>query len=105
MLDCFGDKYTHSATLYNDIRGGSITWPAVITLERASPAQRTVMEQCYGRPDDQSVRAVVDIYKALDMPKLYANHKAETFKNIHNKINQINPRIPKQVLYNVMAML
>lgn len=48
FLDCFGDP-TVTGKVGTDIQDGKCSWLAVVALQRASAAQRKIMEEYYGR--------------------------------------------------------
>ncbi|ROT63119.1 farnesyl diphosphate synthase [Penaeus vannamei] len=62
-LDCFGDPSV-TGKVGTDIAEGKCTWLSVVALQRATPAQRALMEQHYGNPEEESVNKVRALYKA-----------------------------------------
>lgn len=61
-LDCFGDSSV-TGKIGSDIGEGKCTWLSVVALQRASPTQRSLMEQHYGNTDPASVEVVTKLYK------------------------------------------
>ncbi|KAF2886281.1 hypothetical protein ILUMI_19892 [Ignelater luminosus] len=93
FLDCFGDPGT-TGNLGTDIRKGECTWLAVVALQRASPEQRKILEDHYGKPNSESEAAVRNLYEELDLPNTYFTYREENLNLIHSHIQQI----PKGVL-------
>nr|CAI5863583.1 unnamed protein product [Callosobruchus analis] len=56
-LDCYGDPEV-TGKRSADIREGKCSWLAVVALQRATPAQRKIMEEHYGKDDEKSVQMV-----------------------------------------------
>lgn len=62
FLDCFGDSSV-TGKVGTDIGEGKCTWLSVVALQRASPSQRLLMEEHYGRPEQESVDKVKALYR------------------------------------------
>lgn len=61
-LDCFGNPLV-TGKVGTDIADGKCTWLAVVTLQRASPSQRKVMEAHYGKDEKEDVERIRELYK------------------------------------------
>lgn len=65
-LDCFGDS-SITGKVGSDIGKGKCTWLSVVALQRASPNQRLIMEEHYGRPEEESIKRVKGLYKVREL--------------------------------------
>ncbi|XP_011705134.1 PREDICTED: farnesyl pyrophosphate synthase-like, partial [Wasmannia auropunctata] len=70
-LGCFGDPDVYHKD-DTDIQEGTCTWLAVVALQRATPEQRKILEECYGVSDPEKVRRVKSLYTDLGIPKIYS---------------------------------
>lgn len=48
FIDCFGDSDI-SGKIGTDIQDNKASWLAVICMQKCSPSQRAIMEECYGQ--------------------------------------------------------
>lgn len=90
---------------YSDIRVGKCSWLAVVALQNATPAQREIMERCYGRSDDESVQAVINLYEEQDLRNKYLVEEEALHKRIRQQIAQVSDRLPKEMFYNFLKMI
>ncbi|XP_066249215.1 farnesyl pyrophosphate synthase-like [Euwallacea similis] len=104
FLDCFGDPDVTGKT-GTDIQSGKCSWLAVMALQRASPAQRKIMEEHYGRSDPESVTAVKNLYEALSLPNTYAIYEEENYNLIKTHIQQISKGLRHDLFFNIMEKL
>merc|ERR1712151_137119 len=61
-LDCFGDPKT-IGKVGTDIQENKCGWLCVMALERVNATQRKIMEENYGRFDDDRVAKIKELYK------------------------------------------
>jgi farnesyl diphosphate synthase len=83
-VNCYVDPYGM------DIKDGRITWLIIVARQRANSSQLATLEQCYGRPDAESVAEVKRIYKELNLKKISNAHMNETRDDIHKQIQQLS---------------
>lgn len=95
FMDCFGDPNENGKN-ETDIQRGKSTWLIVTCLERATAAQKKVLEECYGKNDPKCVRQVKQIYEELSIPDLYAEFEKDTYNNIMMLIEK-SDEIPAEV--------
>ena len=72
-LDCYG-----TAKIGTDIIEGKCTWNINIALENASPSQRALLDENYGRKDPEAEKKVKDIFREIDLPSKYSDYERET---------------------------
>ncbi|CAH1974725.1 unnamed protein product [Acanthoscelides obtectus] len=99
-LDCFGDQ-DWIGKEGNDIQEGKCSWLAVAALERATPAQRKIMQEHYGRADKNSVQMVKDLYLELDLPSVFTAFEEQSFNRICSQIEQAKG-LPHELFYRMV---
>ncbi|XP_018578619.1 farnesyl pyrophosphate synthase-like [Anoplophora glabripennis] len=103
FLDCFGGGV--SGQVGKDIKVGRCSWLAVVALQRANAAQRKLMEEYYGRPEDKSVQIIRSLYEELNLPSTYVAYEEESFNIIHTHIQQISKGLPHELFFTIMEKL
>lgn len=101
FLDCFGDSSV-TGKVGTDIGKGKCTWLSVVALQRASPSQRVIMEEHYGRPEEESIRKVKGLYKELNLPATYRAYEESTSSMIRIHIQQISRGLNHNVFFNFL---
>ncbi|XP_036332365.1 farnesyl pyrophosphate synthase-like [Rhagoletis pomonella] len=71
-------------------------------MERASPKQRAIMEQCYGQYDPQKIASVKEVYAELNLPNIYAKYEEETYNRINTLIHQESDALPREALLEIL---
>lgn len=103
-MDCFGDpKLTGKQG--TDIREGKCTWLAVVALQRASPAQRQIMEEHYGQSNPESIEKIRCLYEELSLPNTYAVYEEESFNIIRTHIQQISKGLPHNLFFKLVEKI
>ncbi|XP_047486639.1 farnesyl pyrophosphate synthase-like [Penaeus chinensis] len=100
-LDCFGDPSV-TGKVGTDIAEGKCTWLSVVALQRATPAQRALMEQHYGNPEEESVNKVRALYKELGLPATYRAYEDSTSSMIRVHIQQISRGLNHNVFFKFL---
>ncbi|VEN45159.1 unnamed protein product, partial [Callosobruchus maculatus] len=72
----------------SDIKEGKCTWLAVVALQKATSAQKKVMEEHFGKEDEKDVQVIKDLYLELDLPATYATAEEELFLRVETHIRQ-----------------
>ncbi|PHH80714.1 hypothetical protein CDD80_62 [Ophiocordyceps camponoti-rufipedis] len=88
-LDNFGRPET-IGKIGNDIRENKCSWLVVQALEIATPKQRRVLEENYGRDDDVKERAVKKLYDELALEQRYQEFEEQRVKEIRDMINRVD---------------
>ncbi|XP_013105094.2 farnesyl pyrophosphate synthase-like [Stomoxys calcitrans] len=83
-LDCFGDPKI-TGKIGTDIEENKCSWLAVECMNRANNEQKLTMLECYGKYDPKMIQRVKNLYKSLELPKLYTNYE----EIIHTKIKRL----------------
>lgn len=100
-LDCFGDPSV-TGKVGTDIAEGKCTWLSVVALQRASSSQRTLMEEHYGRPEEESVNKVKALYRELGLPATYRAYEDSTSSMIRIHIQQISRGLNHNVFFKFL---
>lgn len=88
-LDCYGDPEV-IGKIGTDIRDGKCSWLIVTALTLATPAQRDMLSQHYGKCSDDSEKIVKAIYDQLGLKGIFENYQNEKFDSIKERIQQLD---------------
>lgn len=78
---------------------------AVVALQRATPVQRQLMEKYYGKPGQESIDVIKDLYIQLGIPTTYANYAEESYKRINTHIQQISKGLRHELFFTLLDTL
>lgn len=97
-LDCFGDPKV-IGKVGRDIEEGKCCWPFVTALKICTPEQKKILIENYGKDDPKCVDRVKDIYKKLNIPKIYADYEEETYKELVSLVTKFEyvDQVPLEV--------
>ncbi|XP_025988675.2 farnesyl pyrophosphate synthase isoform X4 [Solenopsis invicta] len=98
-LACFGNSEICGKD-NTDIQEGKCSWLIVVALQRATPEQRRILEECYGVSDPEKIKRVMQVFIDLDLPNVYSMYEKETYNLISAKIRQISCNILQSILQN-----
>nr|CAH7744755.1 unnamed protein product [Callosobruchus chinensis] len=101
FFDCYGDPEV-TGKKGTDIKEGKCSWLAVVALQRATPAQRKIMEEHYGKDDEKSIQMVKDLYQELNLPHIYATYEEESYNRIRTHIQQISKGLPHELFFKLL---
>jgi len=94
-LDCFGDPVV-IGKVGTDIQDNKCSWLVVHALDRATPTQRTTIEENYGEWDDAKVAKIKALYRELDMPTVFAKYEEESYVQIQKELDSVTA-LPRDV--------
>lgn len=66
------------------------SWVINQALERASPTQREVLDECYGRKDAEKEARVKEIFRELEIEKAYLEYEDEFVRKIRDMIAKVD---------------
>merc|ERR1740115_560283 len=72
-LDCYGDPAV-IGKIGTDIQDNKCSWLVVQALAKATPAQRKVLEDNYGKKGDANVKAVKKLYVDMGIEAVYLKY-------------------------------
>ena len=88
-LDAYGSP-EQIGKIGTDIQDNKCSWLVNAALDRASPAQREVLDRNYGRKDGEMEKKVKEVYAELRLDKVYAEFEEETVKKIRTLIEEVD---------------
>ncbi|XP_025991644.1 farnesyl pyrophosphate synthase isoform X2 [Solenopsis invicta] len=91
-LDCFGDTEV-SGKDNTDIQEGKCSWLVIVALQRATPEQRKILEECYGDSDPEKTKRVKQLFIDLDLPNIYSIYEEESYKLLNIHIQQVSDKL------------
>ncbi|XP_014213887.1 farnesyl pyrophosphate synthase [Copidosoma floridanum] len=103
-LDCFGDPEV-TGKHGTDIQEGKCSWLVVVALQRASPEQRRVLEECYGVNDLEKVAKVKRLYTDLGLPLTFSIYEEETYNLLNTHIQQISRGLPHDLFFKFIEKI
>ncbi|CAG9831692.1 unnamed protein product [Diabrotica balteata] len=104
FLDVFGDPAV-TGKIGTDIQDGKCSWLAVVALQRATSAQRKIMEDHYGRNEEESIKIIKNLYEELNLPSTYAVYEEESFNIIRTHIHQISKGLPHDLFFKIVKKI
>ncbi|KAI9229193.1 MAG: isoprenoid synthase domain-containing protein [Piptocephalis tieghemiana] len=104
-LDCYGDPTT-IGKIGTDIQDNKCSWLIVQALDRASPEQRASLDANYGRKDEKCVQIVKDIYKDLDLQRVFHDYEESSHQRLLDLIAASDPKlVPHNVILGFMKKI
>ncbi|KAI7842723.1 hypothetical protein COHA_003653 [Chlorella ohadii] len=80
-LDCYGDPEV-IGKIGTDIQDNKCSWLVVQVLQRASEEQKKVIEESYGKDDEEAVQRVKAVYRELDLEALFKQYEQESYDKL-----------------------
>ena len=87
-LDCFGDPEV-IGKVGTDIQDNKCSWLVVQALARVTPEEKQILQDNYGKWDDEKVTAVKDLYKKLDLVKVFEDYEEASYKTIQEALDKV----------------
>ncbi|XP_077272957.1 farnesyl pyrophosphate synthase-like isoform X3 [Temnothorax americanus] len=103
-LSCFGNPEVRGKD-DTDIQEGKCTWFIVVALQRATPEQRKILEECYGVSDPEKVKQVRQLFTDLNLLDAYSTFEEETYKLINVHIQQISCGLPHNLFLDLLGQI
>lgn len=103
-LDCFGTP-EQIGKIGTDIKDNKCSWVVNQALLKASPEQRKVLDDNYGKKDDESEQRVKDLFNELDISKTYNEYEETVVAQLRKQIDQIDESrgLKKEVLTSFLG--
>jgi len=79
----------------SDIELGAITWPIITSLEKASPVEKKVLLNNYGKKDPESVKKVREIFYDQDILGLFNKFMEKNRLDIEEGIDKFGKKYPQ----------
>ncbi|XP_033215696.1 farnesyl pyrophosphate synthase isoform X2 [Belonocnema kinseyi] len=103
-LDCYGDPQV-TGKVGSDIQEGKCSWLVIVALQRASPGQRKLLEDCYGYDDPEKVARVKQLYNDLGLPTTYSVYEEENYNLMNTHIQQISRGLPHDLFFKLLEKI
>ncbi|KAJ2948526.1 hypothetical protein O0L34_g7777 [Tuta absoluta] len=88
-IDLYSDE-SLTGKAGTDIQEGKCSWLAVTALQRCTPAQRALFEQCYASKNPEDVAQIKQLYEQLNLQKLYLEQERVKYEEIVRKIDALS---------------
>ncbi|KAI1117368.1 farnesyl pyrophosphate synthetase [Nemania sp. NC0429] len=88
-LDNFGLP-EHIGKIGTDIMDNKCSWLVNQALKIATPAQRKILEDHYGRKDSAHEAEVKKLYNDLNLEKIYQDYEEKSANELLTKVNQLD---------------
>lgn len=99
-MDCYGNP-EKTGKIGTDIQAGKCVWPVVVALQKATPSQRKVIEENYGKEDPAGISTIRNLYDELELANTYAIYKEDTLNLIRTQIKQITD-LPQALFFKFL---
>ncbi|XP_077272956.1 farnesyl pyrophosphate synthase-like isoform X2 [Temnothorax americanus] len=103
-MDCFGDTEVCGKD-GNDIQEGKCTWFVVVALQRATPEQRKILEECYGVLDLEKIRRVKQLFIDLNLLEVYFKYEKKNYNLINEHVHQISCGLPQKLFLDLLGQI
>lgn len=98
-MDVYGERF--SGKLGTDIQEGKYSWLIIKAIERASPEQKEILRNSYGKWDRDCVENVKLIYDQLDLRGLYDTEVENIYQRILTSIDKMSSDEAKDLMLGV----
>ncbi|KAG8203916.1 FPS1, partial [Candida africana] len=88
-LDCFGTP-EQIGKIGTDIKDNKCSWVINQALLIATPEQRQLLDNNYGKKDDESEQKCKDLFKQLGIEKIYHDYEESIVAKLRKQIDQID---------------
>lgn len=88
-LDAFGSPEA-IGKIGTDIQDNKCSWVINQALKRASPEQRKVLDECYGRKDSEKEKKVKEVFEELKLEQVYLDYEQDVVGRIRKMIEEVD---------------
>ncbi|KAK3103386.1 hypothetical protein FSP39_018879 [Pinctada imbricata] len=93
FLDCFGDPSV-TGKVGTDIEDNKCSWLVIQALQKATPEQRHILQENYGQKDPEKVNKVKQLYRDLQLEKLFEEFEEKSYKDVISLIEKNSGNLP-----------
>ncbi|CAG8469861.1 4086_t:CDS:10 [Funneliformis mosseae] len=97
-LDCYGDPQV-IGKIGTDIQDNKCSWLMNKALTKVSPEQRKLLDENYGKKNPDNVAIIKQIYKELELEKLYKEYEEQSYKKLNDCISQLDDSLVKRKVF------
>jgi len=99
-LDCYGAPEV-IGKIGTDIQDNKCSWLVVTALNKATDAQRAVLEANYGYKSKKNELAIKKLYQEMDIERDFKEYEEASYKRIQSLMAEVT-EIPHQVFLNFL---
>lgn len=103
-LDCYGEP-SKIGKIGTDIKDHKCSWLCVQALKLANEEQMEVFKKHYGKEEDESEAIIKQLYRDLDLEKVYEEQEETSFNKIASLINESSTILPASVFLPILKMI
>ncbi|EDQ91435.1 uncharacterized protein MONBRDRAFT_6210 [Monosiga brevicollis MX1] len=103
-LDCYGDPKV-IGKIGTDIQDNKCGWLVIQALQRATPEQRKILEDNYARKDAACEARVKELYKELNLEKVYKDYEEQHYHKLMGMIDEKAGQLPKAIFTDFAAKI
>ncbi|KAL5006924.1 hypothetical protein ScPMuIL_015730 [Solemya velum] len=97
FIDCYGDPEV-TGKIGTDIADNKCSWLIVQALKLADSQQLKLLKEVYGHHDAEKTRQVEDIYRDLDLKKVYEEYENSSYEELCHTIAKCD-NLPTDIFY------
>lgn len=103
-LDCFGTP-EQIGKIGTDIKDNKCSWVVNQALLKVTTEQRKVLDENYGKKDDESEKRVKELFAELDIPAIYNEYEETVVASLREQIEKIDEStgLKKEVLTSFLG--
>jgi len=96
FLDCYGDPAV-IGKVGTDIQDNKCSWLVVQALKHASPKQKKVLAENYGRDKESKINRVKEIYSELGLKAVFEEYEKESYETIKKGLRKVENFMPRDI--------
>ncbi|EGD77089.1 hypothetical protein PTSG_07427 [Salpingoeca rosetta] len=104
-LDCYGAPEVIGKIGTDIEQDNKCGWLVVQALDRVTPEQRKILEENYGRKDPECVKRIKELYKELDLEKLYHEFEEASYQKLMKMVEEKAGDLPKGIFTDFAAKI
>lgn len=103
-LDCFGTP-EQIGKIGTDIKDNKCSWVVNQALLKANADQRKLLDENYGKKDDESEARVKKLFNELEIPKIYQEYEEDVVSRLRAQIDNLDESrgLKKEVLTSFLG--
>lgn len=102
-MDCYADPEV-LGKIGTDIEDTKCSWLVVQALQRCTPEQRATLEANYGQHDAAKVAVIKQLYRDLDLEKVFQDYEAESYASINSLIEKVEG-MPRTIFTELLGKI
>ncbi|OQS04034.1 farnesyl pyrophosphate synthetase [Thraustotheca clavata] len=102
-LDCYADPKV-LGKIGTDIQDNKCSWLVVQALSRATPEQRAVIKEHYGKNNEASIAIIKKLYVTLDLESVYRKYENDSYDELCKLIADVK-NMPATVFHMLLSKI